>query len=401
MADPKYANLPGIDVDAPDVYETDDLPEDDQALVAESDIKPEENESIENSTIDTAASLGKFKGKDLKAGEIDFSDRISASRRTGYVADKTEYEILEDGKIETPQQKCQRLQHEIRELTEEVNRIKENVKDEASSEKLNPVAFSKQIEYLQHLLNDLQLEKLMGPETTVNLSDPQGALQKRLMTQLQSYKPSDKAKKTPEDQTGDCVTYELFHRPEQAQFSKNAKMASLEERLDRLEAVIGNNPEKLSILTADTDSKSLLESVSVINSKLSLLEPASLDQVDGRLHGVSHKLTQIAEKKTAQENNEKQAKLMELYDMVKKWNSVSDTLPNVVDRMVSLKDLHEQALQMTQTLGYLDTAQQEIGSSLNTHGDLLKQIQDTFKQNADMIKTNIQSLETRMSALQK
>ena len=24
MADPKYANLPGLDLDAPDVYETDD-----------------------------------------------------------------------------------------------------------------------------------------------------------------------------------------------------------------------------------------------------------------------------------------------------------------------------------------------------------------------------------------
>ena len=32
------------------------------------------------------------------------------------------------------------------------------------------------------------------------------------------------------------------------------------------------------------------------------------------------------------------------------------------------------ALQMTQTLGYLDTAQQEINSSLNSHGDMLKQV---------------------------
>ena len=47
------------------------------------------------------------------------------------------------------------------------------------------------------------------------------------MTQLQSYKPSDKAKKTADGQTGDCVTYELFHRPEQAQFSKNAKVCLL------------------------------------------------------------------------------------------------------------------------------------------------------------------------------
>ena len=49
--------------------------------------------------------------------------------------------------------------------------------------------------------------------------------------------------------------------------------------------------------------------MSIVNSKLSLLEPASLDQVDARLHGVNHKLTQIAEKKTAQENNDKQTKV--------------------------------------------------------------------------------------------
>ncbi|VDI63183.1 Hypothetical predicted protein [Mytilus galloprovincialis] len=309
--------------------------------------------------------------------------------------------MLEEGKIETPQQKYQRIQHEIRELAEEANRIKENVKEEANTEKLNPVAFSKQLEYLQHQLSDLQLEKLLGPDTTVNLSDPQGALQKRLMTQLQAYKPVEKSKKSPDGKGEDCVMYELYHRPEQAQFSRNAKMASLEERLDRLEAVIGHNPEKLSILTADTDSKCLLEAVSVVNSKLSLLEPTSLEQVDARLHGVNHKLTQIAEKKTAQENNEKQTKLMELYELVKKWNSVSDTLPQVVDRLVSLKDLHEQALQMTQTLGYLDTAQQEINSSLHSHGDLLKQIQETFKQNTDAIKTNTEKLEQRMKTVQK
>ncbi|CAC5367300.1 DCTN2 [Mytilus coruscus] len=376
MADPKYANLPGIDIGAPDVYETDELPEDDQALQTSSEVKEEENESIDKSNIDTSSALGKFKGKDLKATNIDFSDRITSSRRTGYDADKTEYEMLEEGKIETPQQKYQRIQHEIRELAEEANRIK-------------------------HQLSDLQLEKLLGPDTTVNLSDPQGALQKRLMTQLQSYKPVDKSKKTPDGKGEDCVMYELYHRPEQAQFSRNAKMASLEERLDRLEAVIGHNPEKLSILTADTDSKCLLEAVSVVNSKLSLLEPTSLEQVDARLHGVNHKLTQIAEKKTAQENNEKQTKLMELYELVKKWNSVSDTLPQVVDRLVSLKDLHEQALQMTQTLGYLDTAQQEINSSLHSHGDLLKQIQETFKQNTDAIKTNTEKLEQRMKTVQK
>ncbi len=32
----------------------------------------------------------------------------------------------------------------------------------------------------------------------------------------------------------------------------------------------------------------------------------------------------------------------ELYDLVKKWDAVADTLPHIVERMTALKDLHEQ-----------------------------------------------------------
>ena len=87
---------------------------------------------------------------------------------------------LEDGasKIETPQQKLQRLQHEIRELGEEVHAIQENVKKDATAEKISPVDISKQLQYLQHQLSELQLEKLLGSEAKVDLSDPQGQLQK-------------------------------------------------------------------------------------------------------------------------------------------------------------------------------------------------------------------------------
>lgn len=44
----------------------------------------------------------------------------------------------------------------------------------------------------------------------------------------------------------------------------------------------------------------------VLNTKLSLLEPANLDQVDVRLASVLQKLNQIAEKKSGQADLEKQ-----------------------------------------------------------------------------------------------
>ncbi|XP_050418061.2 dynactin subunit 2 [Patella vulgata] len=405
MADPKYANLPGIDTNSPDVFETSELPEDDQ--VAQIEAEECDNDNIEKIKLDTKAAYSAFKGKGVKSDGVDFSDRIGKSSKTGYDVSQTEYEIVGEGGVarETPQQKYQRLQHEMRELAEEVSQIKESVKDEKSTEKLSPVAMGKQLEYLQHQLTDLHLEKLLGPEASIDLSDPQGALRQRLITQLESYKTTTGAAgdkggdKSPA--TGDHVSYSLYYRPEQAQFSKNARMANLEERIERLQAVIGQNPDKLGVLTGDTENKSLLGAVGVLNSKLSLLEPTNLEQVEARLQGVLHKLGQITEKKTTQEDTEKQNKVSELYDIVKKWESYGNSLPQVIDRLAALKDLHEQALQFSQALAYLDTAQQEITSSLNSHGDMLKTLQGSFKQNTDMIKSNTESLDARIKGLKK
>ena len=52
---------------------------------------------------------------------------------------------------------------------------------------------------------------------------------RRLLTQLETFKPGQKSSTPSKDsskQSGDHVTYELFYRPEQAQFSRNAKVYS-------------------------------------------------------------------------------------------------------------------------------------------------------------------------------
>uniref|UniRef100_A0A0B7ADH2 Dynactin subunit 2 n=1 Tax=Arion vulgaris TaxID=1028688 RepID=A0A0B7ADH2_9EUPU len=404
MADPKYANLPGIDVNSPDIYESNELPEDEQNVVP---TEPEElgSESVERVTINTDAAFKAFKGKSVTVGKTDFSDSVGRSRTIGYFTDRTEYELAEgDCKQETLQQKFQRVQHEIRELAEDVGKIKENVSDTGSGESLSPVTIGKQLEYLQHQLADLHLEKLLGLEACVDLADPQGALRKRLLTQLESFKPSTEEKGKGKEAKGDAaghVLYELYYRPEQAQFSKNARFAQLEERLERLESAVGRNLDKMNVLTMDTDNKSLIGAVATLNSKLSLLDASNTETVEARLNAVLQKMQQIAEKKEkdAPVDPEKNKKTSELYELVKKWEATAEVLPQVVDRLMSLKELHEQALQFSQALSYLDTAQQEVKANVITQGDLQKQLQSSLADNAKIFQQNIDSVEKRLKAL--
>lgn len=119
-----------------------------------------------------------------------------------------------------------------------MNKVKESVKTD-TNENFSSINLEKQLEYLHHQLADLHLEKLLGPEASVDLSDTQEVLRKRLRSQLEAYSPASKPttatpskskkclEKASEGKASDHVTYELYYTPEQARFSNNSKLASI------------------------------------------------------------------------------------------------------------------------------------------------------------------------------
>jgi len=278
------------------------------------------------------------------------------------------------------------------------------MKTDSSVEKTSPVPVARQMEYLQKQLTDLHLDKLLGKPSDLSLVDPQGALQKRLITELSAFKPDPnktEPEKTSEPSKGDQghVTYQLYYRPEQAKFSHNARMADIEQRVERMEALVGNNPERLSTLTAETNNKSLMGAVAVLSGKLKLLDPAQLEQVEGRIAALGQRMNQLSEKKEGVETADKNSNVFELYDLVKKWDTMADSLPHVVERLTALKELHEQALQFSQSLAHLDTAQQQISGHLAAHGDMLAQVKKTLGENMSGLKGNMENLDSRIKEL--
>ncbi|NXH09293.1 DCTN2 protein, partial [Bucco capensis] len=153
------------------------------------------------------------------------------------------------GAKESPQQKYQRLQHEVQELIRDVEQIQSSVKEAAAEEELTPMALARQVEGLKQQLLCSHLEKLLGPAAAIDFADPEGALAKRLLQQLEVAKCSKAAaaagKGSPRASAppGDAVTFELYWRPEQEQFAHTAKVAELEKRLAQLEATVHCEPD--------------------------------------------------------------------------------------------------------------------------------------------------------------
>uniref|UniRef100_A0AAR2M4Q8 Dynactin subunit 2 n=1 Tax=Pygocentrus nattereri TaxID=42514 RepID=A0AAR2M4Q8_PYGNA len=399
MADPKYANLPGIAFNEPDVYETSDLPEDDQAQFESEELC---SDSVERIVVNPNAAYDKFKDKRVGTKGLDFSDRISKTRRVGY--ESGEYELLAEGcgVKETPQQKYQRLVNEIQELTQEVEHIQANVKESSAEERLTPVVLAQRAAQLKQQLVSAHLDSLLGPNAHINLADPDGALAKRLMTQLELARgvrssAGGEGKGSGLKGPDGVVLYELHSRPEHERFTESAKIAELGRRLADLETAVGSGTDKqvcwLTLL--------LIETIELLEARVSALDAATLDQVEARLQSVLGKMNEIAKHKAAIEDAETQNKVSQLYDVVQKWDAMATSLPQVVQRLIAVKELHEQAMQFGQLLTHLDTTQQMINNALKDNSTLLTQVQQTMKENLVSVEENFAALEQRMKKLSK
>lgn len=394
----KYADLPGIDNES-DVFETPDVVDKGENSGDPSVQNGDEN--VHLLKIDTNEAFDKFNGKYLDTADVDFSGRSGPQRLKGYVT-KTEYEMLEEGTTkETPQHKFNRLQHEIRELAEELEQIKDTVENENDEKKLSAVSLVLEVQTLQKQLEDLHLVNVLGKEALTLASTPQAGLSERLQTQLEAFKMSDAASGKQAKGDDSCVTYELFYKPEHAKFNQLSKISEMEERVQKLETVLGSDPGQLSSITADLDTKekNLLAAVSALEAKVALLDATHIENVDARLQGILHHITALTEKKEETENTAKRNKVSELYDLLSKWDSFVDVVPDLISRLQSLKSLHEQASHFGQSLIQLDSSQSSLSSQMQGQAKLLAELEASFTANVSAIEANCERVESRVNVL--
>lgn len=402
MADPKYADLPGIAYDQVDVYETGDLPESEQFQTFYSE---DDTDSIEKLHISATEAFNKFKGKYMVGKNVDFSDRISLKPRTGYKFG--DWELCAQGEQETPIQKYQRLKYEINELIGEINELKEKAKDE--EEVKSAVDIISQVEMIGQQLNSIKLDECLGSDLVAALSDPQGTQIKELMSQIEAFKEtsiltstSDEKTKVEESAEPGVLKYQMMYLPEKARMQEAARMSLLEERLCNLENAIGTGNENLTKFSQNLKCQGIMEAVQQLAAKAALLDTNQLDTIESRLATVIHRMDNIAQQKSAlAQDSGYEQKISEMYDIVKKTESVTEVLPRTVNRMLALNTIHQQAANFSKSLTRLEELQAQITSDLESNKCLLKGVQESFAANLEVIKNNVAALDERIKNLDK
>jgi len=390
----KYANLPYIDGDGRDTFETEGSM-DERKHYSTNDLT---SEAVSHYKIDHKDAFNAFKERHVDPADIDFSDKLGSSKCSGYNT-RTVYEIL--GEIvpkETPQQKYQRLQHELNSFAEEISQLSESVESSEKEAKLSPVALASEVSQLQKQLQGLHLEKVLGSKTLAGDGSLQGNWLGNILKQVETFK-SRSSKMDAADK--EHLSYELYCRPEHARFSQTAKVAELEQRLKKMEDLIGKDSPKMAGIIAEPENSdlSLMDIVTLLRTKMSLFDPTNIDIVDTRLQGVLQHILQLGAKKEAVENAEKENKIAELYEILHKWDGVADIVPDIADRLKALKSLHEQASSFAKSMTHLESTQSQIKDQMKTQSDTLDKLEKSFAENVKAIQANCDSIDGRISAL--
>ncbi|VDM32433.1 unnamed protein product [Hydatigera taeniaeformis] len=393
--DPKFANMPWIAHDEPDVYETDDLPEADQRKSESNDVEQVLPKEIERISISAIKARHRFEHCKVDASNVDFSDKISGTGKVGYAVESPEYESNINGEKEsTLTARFQRLQAEVRQLIDDAEAVKKEAGSVATEGELSAEQISTLATSLISQLNELQLEEIFGSDLDLtDLCVHDVLLQKRLYEQIANFRPKQSLQK--DGAPGERITFELYSKPSDKTDAAIEKTLELDRRLQRLETIVGTRE-----ITA-MGACGLMETAARLSERVLLLQPSYLDQIEARISTMQAKLADITKnpENAAIADADTQNKIAELFEIVKKWNSFSADLPSIVDRLKDLQTLHAQASEFSTSLVNMEVAQRRIDDSLAAYGSQLRNVQESLLNALSTFKENTMAIEKALKSL--
>lgn len=428
---PKYDSLPGIDT-SPDVYETPDLDNDTSTIQAstavsesegdESEEEEDEESAVRHQRLQTEQARSRFQPSRVDARGVDFSDNISAQRRsyrTSTRGTRRRGEILGDDSDEEKEsfsRKLMRVKRELHELEHEYEgRLQSG--DTTKIEERDPKEI---MELISDKVDFIYARRRGGVRGAEPILD-------RTITRFNNYPPFDPSKR---------ITKAIENQPplpgtqiqkSQLDFVLN-QAADFDARMTKLENALGLNGntmpdigqrppfpvfttlhklEQITGTLADA-STSNLETVSQTVKKL-IADAEELKQTNAealRLAEASGTSGSKSSEIKSRLDSEQEAKVNALHGTLPSIDKLSPMLPIVLERLRTLRLVHTAAWQSDEILTELESRQSQQEDEIKKWEESLEKTESDVKECEKAMHTNmkvvgdwVKKLEERMEKL--
>ncbi|KGQ04994.1 Dynactin subunit 2-A [Beauveria bassiana D1-5] len=414
----KYANLPDLDLSAPDIYETPELTDDNSTIPTaaartQSDDEfydvDDDTEAISRSRLRIGEARSRFEPAAVDTAGVDFSDRVDGKRKS-YLASSRRQRILQDGTTElgdlSDDDDEESLERRIARLTREV----QEAQDEYATLKGSPDAQEDtRLQSLSDLLASMSSPSAVPGETaTVNTTTAdEGAAEREI----------------------GGPTYTITYAPTYEQTHALAKAADFDRRLLALEKGLGISLSVSAEAGEGGLPRAILPTLDNMDKQIATLAQAStanLDAISRRVRTLASdqdKLNDAREKAKAlreelgkasgpssqaqaDDSAEQETKINALYAVLPTIESLAPMLPPLLDRLRSLRAIHADAAAASQTLDQIEQRQADMTAELKQWREGLQKLEETMKESDSTVKGNmtvmegwVKDLEGRMAKL--
>ncbi|KAI9504915.1 Dynamitin-domain-containing protein [Coemansia spiralis] len=406
----KYSNLPDIDIDQPDVYETADVPDDGLGNEEQADEIPF-SEDIAVTSIKAAKAAERFR---VSAGDVDSKSALARYQKALFrtlqlESLSTDLEVVPAGAsqsmilTETPEQRLRRLIYETQELQQQ---LAASGRSDSSNKKGGEqnVALMKLATGLHDELALLN-EKARSEDTADTGSS------------LVSHSLWQRFENISHDTSGEDKSIDSSKSISRQRLPKDDAVSQFETRISALEKVLGASsahPAKDAAV-----GHSLVDTVSRLRQQIGILaDPHRVDGIQRRIKQTLVDLDRLeiantqATKAAAEisegrgETGSKQSldpdtvkRINELYEKLVNIDSLIELAPATARRLQSLAKLHVEASDVVARIGRVEAEQGSIDEELKTMKEIATGLKSSMSDNSDTLRENIRHLDARIASL--
>ncbi|CEG37978.1 dynactin subunit 2 [Plasmopara halstedii] len=345
--------------------------------------------------------------------------------------EQTEYEISTEkgsrSKLESPLARFTRLSLELKELEEDLTLLATDAKNKKHRVMVDAGQEAEFSEVMQGL-NTLQLnlsaldknsafQPYLRSDAVPSNADVALTLQKDLTAQF--FKQIDALKRQQQggaaaSSSSDSapVVYEVYSNGELNAVDRDAKarIAALEARISTLERAVGSfQGQELQMDGLSAPGRAcnvnLTSSIAQLEQRVALMSEKNLDAVKTRTTALVHELKLLSKLKQspsvqgALNSQADRDQIQKIYDQLGHLNAVAASVPTIVDRLVTLKSVHDEALDVTNRMDKMEQTQGLLSELLDSDMVLLANMEASLAENVQVFQTNIQQLDERMTKL--
>lgn len=185
------------------------------------------------------------------------------------------------------------------------------------------------------------------------------------------------------------IEYELFVTPETEKVREFTRIMEIQHTIKNIE-------NKIGYWNIESKKKTLASVVINVRDNIRLFDKNFKEEIQNKIEELNKRIIEIQSGNEEFYKKFNKEKVDDLYNSFSDSKDVEDTIYNIINKMESLKNIHEEIAFISLKVKELIERQEKVKNVISTNNKLLDYLQENVKNNIEVMKKNIEIIQNKL-----